>query len=92
MVPKLLSPDQVIWIHDELVSRTGEPLGILNESALLSAIAQPEMGRVYQEHDVFQMAAAYAYHLSRNHAFVEGNKRTAAMTADVFLAANGLVF
>ena len=58
---------------------------------LQSALAMPEagFGGQYLHEDLFQMTAAYLFHLALNHPFVDGNKRVAAMAADVFLQLNG---
>ena len=60
-----------------------------DENALESALHRAENKAAYGEPDVFELAAAYAFGLARNHAFVDGNKRTAIVTAMLFLALNG---
>ena len=62
------------------------------DSGLLSsALAQPRMtaGGRYLHRTLFDKAAAYGYHLARNHPFVDGNKRIAFVVMDIFLQANG---
>ena len=56
-----------------------------------SAVAQPEasFGGTYLHTDVFEMAAAYLYHIIQNHPFVDGNKRAGLLAALVFLDLNG---
>jgi len=66
--------------------------GVKDEGLLLSALGQPESGYgdQYFHKDLFEMAAAYLFHLVKNHAFHDGNKRIAALAAAVFLQVNGL--
>lgn len=61
---------------------------------LESAIAQPESraGGQWLHADIFEMAAAYAFHICKNHPFLDGNKRTALDAALVFLEINGIDF
>ncbi len=56
--------------------------------AILSALARPQNLAAYEEPDAAALAAAYAYGLARNHGFVDGNKRTAWVTARLFLSLN----
>ena len=79
--------DEVLAFHDNLIQRYGGSSGIRDMGLLLAAIAQPQMsfGGRYLHEDVYAMAAAYLYHLIKNHAFVDGNKRTAIVTMIVFL-------
>jgi death-on-curing protein len=87
-VPK----DVVIAIHDEQIRLYGGASGVLNPAALDAAIHMPEQthGGEYLHSTIYEMAAAYAYYLVLDHAFVEGNKRTARMTMVTFLELNGL--
>ena len=90
--PKFLTFGQVVALHQMQIAEFGGVQGVKNEGLLLSAIAQPESG-LGDEHfhkDLFEMAAAYLFHLVKNHAFHDGNKRIAALTAAVFLEVNGL--
>ena len=54
-----------------------------------SALARPQNHYAYGESDIFKLAATYAEGLARNHAFVDGNKRTAYIVAGLFLYENG---
>ena len=63
--------------------------GLRDPALLESAPARPQNLHAYGEHDHFQLAASYAEGISRNHAFVDGNKRTAFQTAHQFLKDNG---
>lgn len=61
-----------------------------DENLLESALARPQQLLAYGSPDLFQMAAAYAFGIARNHPFVDGNKRTAFMAAYIFLVRNGM--
>lgn len=91
--PKFLTLSQVITLHRLQIDEFGGAHGVKDEGLLLSALAQPEsgFGGDYLHKDLFEMAAAYLFHLVKNHAFVDGNKRIAALVAAVFLEVNGLV-
>jgi death-on-curing protein len=90
--PMFLTPGQVVALHKLQIERFGGSPGIKDEGLLLSAIAQPQAGvnGRYFHNDLCAMAAAYLFHLIKNHAFHDGNKRIAALTAAVFLEVNGL--
>ena len=90
--PKFLTADQVEALHKLQIDQFGGSHGIRDEGLLLSALAQPEsgFGDEYFHKDLYEMAAAYLFHLVKNHAFHDGNKRIAALTAAVFLQVNGL--
>lgn len=86
-----LSIEQVIIIHDALIKKHGGIFGIRDKSLLESAIATPMTFAFGQEMypTVFDKASAYLFSISRNHPFLDGNKRTAAFTCFTFLEANG---
>lgn len=90
--PKFLTREQVETLHKLQIDRFGGSHGLRDEGLLLSALAQPEggYGDQYFHKDLYEMAAAYLFHLVKNHAFHDGNKRIAALTASVFLQVNGL--
>ncbi|HEX6985079.1 MAG TPA: type II toxin-antitoxin system death-on-curing family toxin [Planctomycetaceae bacterium] len=83
--------DEVLEIHRDQIARYGGSGGVLNRGNLESAVAQPQasFGGRFLHGDLFEVAAVYMYHLAQNHAFVDGNKRVAAVSAIVFLALNG---
>ncbi len=87
---RFLSEEHVIRIHDAVLLAYGGASGVRDMHMLLSALGQPRMSMSGQflHRTVFDQAAAYLYHLSRNHPFVDGNKRTAAQTALLFLEIN----
>lgn len=80
----------VVEIHDHLIDEYGGRKGILNEGLLRSALEMPKAR--FDGKDlhltIFDKTAAYLFHLIQNHPFVDGNKRTASMTAMVFFASN----
>ena len=87
--PRWLARNDVELIHEEMIEIGGGSHGLRDAALLESALARPQNLHAYGEDDTFQLAASYAEGIARNHAFVDGNKRTAFATADVFLAENG---
>lgn len=90
--PKFLTFEQVLTLHKLQIEQFGGSHGVKDEGLLLSALAQPEagFGEEFLHQDLHEMAAAYLFHLVRNHAFNDGNKRIAALAASVFLQVNEL--
>jgi death-on-curing protein len=88
--PVFLSLEEVLEIHADQVRRFGGDPGVRDLTLLESAVAQPQagFGNRYLHSDLFEMAAAYLFHMVRNHPFVDGNKRTGAAAALVFLKLN----
>lgn len=80
-------------IHLDQIKRYGGIEGILDIGLLESAIAIPEasFGGERLHEDLYEIAAAYAFHLCQNHPFIDGNKRTALVCALVFLEINGVL-
>ncbi|MDN2583473.1 type II toxin-antitoxin system death-on-curing family toxin [Aquibium sp. ELW1220] len=76
-------------LHAEQLRRHGGAQGLRDENALESALHRAENKAASGTPDVFDLAAAFAFGLARNHHFVDGNKRTAIVTAMLFLALNG---
>jgi death on curing protein len=76
-------------IHDELIAEHGGSPGVRDVGLLSSALARPQNQAAYGEPSVFDLAAAYAFGLIRNHPFVDGNKRTGFLAAYIFLDLNG---
>jgi death-on-curing protein len=80
----------VIALHDEQLAEHGGLPGIRDLAAVQSALARPRNLASHEEcNDIARLAAAYAYGIARNHGFSDGNKRTALVTADLFLMLNG---
>ena len=85
-----VSEDVVLAIHDEQLAEHGGMTGLRDESLLLSALARPQNLAAYATPDIADLAASYAVGIARNHAFIDGNKRTAlVVAAGVFLPLNG---
>lgn len=85
-----VSVDVVLAIHDEQLAEHGGMKGLREESLLLSALARPQNLAGYGNRDVADLAASYATGIAPNHAFIDGNKRTAlVVAAGVFLPLNG---
>lgn len=87
--PKWLSREDVEDIHEVVIEIGGGSEGLRDASLLESALGRPHNQYAYGETDVFQLAAGYAEGISRNHPFVDGNKRTAFQSAHQFLKDNG---
>ena len=75
--------------HREQLVEHGGSYGVRDIGLLESAMARPLHLSRYSEPDIAALAAAYAYGIARNHPFVDGNKRTAAVVSETFLALNG---
>ena len=88
--PGFLSVDDVLAIHRRMMAEFGGEASIRDRGLLESAVRMPA-ARFEQRflHDgIPEMAAAYLFHLRKNHAFVDGNKRTALASSEVFLLLN----
>ncbi|MBT9557553.1 MAG: type II toxin-antitoxin system death-on-curing family toxin [Myxococcales bacterium] len=90
--PVFLTVEDVIAIHALQVERFGGSPGLRDAALVESAVAQAQasFGGQFVHNDLFEMAAAYHFHLVQNHAFVDGNKRIGLAAALVFLDLNGL--
>ena len=94
-----MSPAQKAWVwlnaqvlravHEEQLAEHGGGSGVRDEGLFESAIHRPVNLAAYGEPDVAALAAAYGFGLARNHPFVDGNKRTAFVAVELFLALNG---
>ena len=89
--PVFLSRDAVDVIHEASLRAFGGADGIRDENALESALAQPMHEHFYRQADLFQIAAAYAFHIAENQPYIDGNKRTGLLSALNFLAQNDIV-
>jgi death-on-curing protein len=90
--PAWVTYDQVIAIHSRGLRRFGGATGVRDEAMLQSAIQRPIDKWHYEQADLPRLAAAYAFGLAKNHAFVDGNKRIAFMAMMAFLRKNGIAF
>ena len=85
-----LSLAEVVELHNDQIKRYGGAEGIRDINLLSSAVAMPyaSFGGNLLHEDIFAMAAAYAFHICRDHPFIDENKRTALAAALVFLKLN----
>ena len=90
MSPDFLTLEEVLEIHDDQINRYGGASGIRDFGLLESALAQPQtiFGGSFLHTDLFEMAAAYFFHIIQNHPFMDGNKRVGAVAALEFLEMN----
>lgn len=75
--PRFLSFEEVEEIHRDAIEQFGGTLGIRDKGSLESAIFHPQNVYFYGGGDLFDIAAAYAYHIAEAQAFLDGNKRAA---------------
>ncbi len=87
--PRWLPKDLILAVHDLQLAEHGGARGVGDQGLLESALARPQNLFAYGESDVAALAGAYAFGIARNHPFIDGNKRTAFVACELFLAANG---
>jgi death on curing protein len=90
--PAWVTYNQAIAIHSLQLRRFGGAPGLRDEGMLQSALERPVNKWRYENAGLIELAAAYAFGLAKNHAFVDGNKRIAFMAMMVFLRKNGIRF
>jgi death-on-curing protein len=88
--PEFLTREIVDAIHDDQIDTFGGLHGVRDENALESAIAAAQNAYHYGGGDIYEVAAAYGYHLAESQAYFDGNKRTAIQAALVFLEGCGI--
>jgi death-on-curing protein len=90
--PEFLLVEDVLFLHEQQLSRYGGSPGVRDMALLESAVATPQatFDGEFLHKDLFTMAAAYAFHIAENQPFVDGNKRTGLAAALVFLDLNGI--
>ncbi len=76
-------------VHEEQLAEHGGGTGVRDANLLASALARPEQLAHYGTPDAADLAASYGFGISRNHPFIDGNKRTAFVAVELFLALNG---
>jgi len=88
---EFLTLAEVTEIHADQIEHYGGTAGTRDINLLSSAVAMPyaSFSGDFLHRDIYEMAAAYAFHISQNHPFIDGNKRTALASALVFLEVNG---
>ena len=84
--------ESVVWaVHEAQLAEHGGSAGVRDSGLLQSALARPLNLVAYGEADASTLAAAYGFGIARNHPFIDGNKQTAFVCAELFLALNGYV-
>ena len=81
----------ILAVHEEQLSEHGGGAGTRDANLLQSALARPEQLAHYGAPDAADLVASYGFGISRNHPFIDGNKRTAFVAVELFLALNGFV-
>ncbi|MGE0596733.1 MAG: type II toxin-antitoxin system death-on-curing family toxin [Hyphomonadaceae bacterium] len=87
--PRWLPKNLILAVHNRQLAEHGGGAGVRDEGLLESALARPLNLCAYGKSDPAALAAAYAFGVAKNHPFVDGNKRTAFVACELFLAANG---
>lgn len=90
--PAWLDRSVILAIHDRQLAAHGGASGLRDAGLLESALARPMQHAAYDKPDLAELAALYAIAIARNHPFVDGNKRTAFVALELFLAKNGGMF
>ena len=85
-----IDPAVLTAVHDEQLLEHGGASGVRDAGLFESALARPRNAASYGDPDAAALAAAYGYGIARNHPFIDGNKRTAFVAIELFLALNGL--
>jgi len=87
--PVWIELDVVLAIHDEQLAEHGGQPGVRDAGLLESALGRPRNRFAHGEPSIARLAACYAFGISRNHPFLDGNKRTSLVVAELFLELNG---
>ena len=90
--PRFLTLAEVLYLHAESLARFGGAAGIREPGMIESALGSAQNAFWYGQGNLFDVAAAYAFHIAESQAFLDGNKRTAASAAIAFLRVNGIAF
>ena len=90
--PDWFTYEQAVAAHSLHIRRYGGAAGLRDEGALRSALERPVNKWHYDKAELPELAAAYAFGIAKNHAFVDGNKRIAFIAMVAFLRKNGVVF
>ena len=88
---KWIIPRLVYVVHEEQLAEHGGTSGVRDQGLLESALARPQNIEAYgnPKPNIFDLAAAYAYGIIKNHPFIDGNKRTGFLLTYIFLRLNG---
>ena len=90
--PIFLSTENVLSIHIRMIKEFGGMPGVADQGLLESAVAMPTAGFAgeFLHKELPAMAAAYLFHICKNHPFFDGNKRVAVVASEIFLNINGM--
>ena len=88
--PVWIDPAVVLALHDEQLVEHGGQSGLRDSGLLESALARPKNRWAYESADLPTLAASYTFGVVRNHPFIDGNKRTGLVVAELFLNLNGV--
>ena len=87
--PTWIDTNDCLAFQNELLAWFGGPAGVRDEGMLESALGRPRQRYVYASSTLYELAAAYAFGIVKNHPFVDGNKRAGFLVAVLFLEVNG---
>jgi len=90
--PVWVEEEDCLSFHEKLLARFGGASGLRDRGLLLSALARPKHLFAYEQPSMFNLAAAYAHGIVKNHPFFDGNKRSGFLAAALFLESNGFRF
>jgi death-on-curing protein len=90
--PRFLTLDEVLYLHDQSLARFGGSAGVRELGLVELALGSVQNTFWYGHGGLFEIAAAYAFHLAESQAFLDCNKRTAAASAIALLTLNGMTF
>ncbi len=90
--PEWVLRETVLALQEQSLAQFGGSNGLREEGLLDSALARPRQLFAHGTPTLFDLAASYAFGLAKNHPFIDGNKRTAFVTAVLFLELNGYKF
>lgn len=90
--PVWITEEDCLSFHEKTLARFGGSSGVRDHGLLAPALARPQHLFSHERPTLFDMAAAYAHGIVKNHPFVDGNKRSGLLAAAVFLEANGVRF
>ena len=86
-----IDPSVILAAHDEQIAEHGGAAGIRDQGLLKSALARPLKRAAYGKPDRADLAACYGVGIAKNHPFVDGNKRTAFIAVELFIALDGWI-
>ena len=89
-IPVFLTREVIDNIHADSIALFGGSIGIRDDGLVESALGSAQNAWFYGRGDLFEVAAAYAFHLAQAQAFIDGNKRTGIAAALIFLEYNGV--